>query len=259
MAGRGYGLALPFLALRGALPGHQGQFLLNGFNPGARQAAVHFNLFFALAPGGSAAALASSGTAALAVQVVPHAGHARQGILHAGQLHLEGGLPRACAPGKDIQNDLFTVNHAFVNQPFPFALLGGGKHVVKHHAVRPAVQRQLLYFLGFSGAAQEFGVHVPGLDEVLACNADAEVGDKVFQLVQHGLFFPGLGRVEVDGNEHGSLHHFRLFTNFKHIQAVNGIACWRWAGSPSARSPRVCDSHNRMKRGCRPRMPASKS
>jgi len=215
--GRGDSLALPFLALRGTLTGHQDQFPLNSLNSGARQTTVHFNLLFPFPPGGSAASLAAAGAPALAVQVVPHAGHARQGILHAGQLHLQGGFPCPGAPGKDVQNDLFTVNDAFVNKPFPFPLLGRGEHIVKNNAIRPAIQRQLLHFLRLSGAAQEFGVHVPGLDEVLPCDADAEIGDKVFQLIQHGLFFPSLGGIEVNGNEHGPFHHFRFFADFKHI------------------------------------------
>ena len=47
-------------------------------------------------------------------------------------------------------------------------------------------------------------------------NTQASWRPRAFKVVS-GLFFPGLGGIEVNGNEHGPFHHFRFFADFKHI------------------------------------------
>ena len=85
--------ARALLALRVALLAHQGELLLHLVDALARQPPVDLDLFLALATRRRRAALATTRTTALPVEVTPHPRQARQRIFHARQLHLQARLP----------------------------------------------------------------------------------------------------------------------------------------------------------------------
>ena len=84
------------------------------------QATVHLNLFFTHATVRAAAATtAAARTATFAVKVSPHAGHARQGVLHACEVNLNARFTGLCAFVKNIEDHFFSVDHCYIAQSFP--------------------------------------------------------------------------------------------------------------------------------------------
>ena len=84
------------------------------------QAAVHLNLFFTHATVSTATTTAATAcTTTFAVKVSPHAGHARQGVLHACEVDLNACFTGLRAFVKDIEDHFFSVDDCYIAQSFP--------------------------------------------------------------------------------------------------------------------------------------------
>ena len=73
----------------------------------ADEPAVDFELLFA----GAARSDAGRRAAGDPLEVAPHAGEARIGVLHLRELDLQLGFVRLCAGGEDIENQLGAIEH----------------------------------------------------------------------------------------------------------------------------------------------------
>ena len=177
------------------------------------QSAVHLNLFLTLTASRSTTAFSAAGTTTLAVQVLPHARHTRQRVLHAGQVHLHHRL--TCPTGKNIQNDLFAVNHGHVDQLFPLTLLGGRKQIIKNHAVSAQFLSARTDFLCLTNTAEVFRLQLAGELQTAFNNANAQITHQIHQFRQQRLTLatrlPGQG----DAYQQRPLHHIRLLANLK--------------------------------------------
>ena len=141
------------------------------------EAAVDFDLFFAHAAG-CAAAGAATGACGFAVEVAPHAGEAREGVLHACEFDLEACFLGLCAASEDIEDDFLAVDDGEVGEFFPFALLGGSEAVVDDDDVAFVGACEFDDFGGFAGAAEEFFVHFAAACEDEFDDVDAEGFDE---------------------------------------------------------------------------------
>lgn len=139
----GDGDALALLALGETLLFDLFELAFDGIDAPAGETAVGFELALAFAAIGTAAAAAAAG---LAVEVAPHAGEPREGVLLAGEIDLEPCFCGAGAHGEDVEDDFFAVDDGEVAFFFPCALLGWAEAVVEDDDIA----------LEFFGACDEF-------------------------------------------------------------------------------------------------------
>ena len=182
------------VALGGALLADVFEFTLGAIDADVSHTAVDFDLLFTHAASGGRTARS---TTTFAVEVAPHACEAGEGVLHAGELDLQPGFAGFRALRKDIEDDLFAVDHTDVGSCFPLALLGGGELVVEDDAVAVVGFGEFDDFGGFAGAAEELAVHRAGLGEDLVDDADAEGVDEFFELLEEGFGLVGFAGIEV--------------------------------------------------------------
>ncbi len=180
-----HGVALPRLALGGALLADGFKLFAKLLDAPPEQPPVGFDLGFALAAGGGAAAV-------LAGEVGPGAGQARQRILRTSQLHLQHGFTGLRAFRENIEDHLLAVDHAGFGEPLPVALLGRRQRGVEDQAVRFALLRDLGDFSGFAGADVILRHHRMQVDDQRFEGDDVKVADEVGEFVQMLVHF-GVG------------------------------------------------------------------
>ena len=207
------------VALGGALLADLLELALGAVDADAGHPAVDLDLLFTHAACGGATARA---TAAFAVEVTPHAGHAGQGILHAGELDLQPGFARLGALGKDVEDDLLTVDHTEVGGALPLALLGRGKLVVEDDAVALVGLCELDDLGGLAGAAEELLVHRARLREDLLNDADSQGRHQLLKLLEQGFRLVGFAWIKIEPHQEGALDHLRFLADFEH--SWEGIA-----------------------------------
>jgi len=181
------------------------------------EAAVGFELGFALASsGGSATTAGATGGTALTVEVGPHAGEAGDGVFEAGEFDLEAGFAGAGAHVEDVEDDLMAVDDAEFGVGLPGALLGGGELVVDDDAIGVELFGLLDEFGGLAAAEEVAGGGFAHHGKLDADDADAEGGDEFFELfhqIDGGLH---LTAVEVGADEEGAFDDIGSFSDIKH-------------------------------------------
>ena len=136
--------------------------------------------------------------------------------MHAGEFDLEAGFLGLGALGEDIEDDFLAVDDAEVGELFPFALLGGGEAVVDDDDVALVSAGEFDEFRGFSGAAEEFLVHLAAAVEHRLDDLDAEGFHEFREFFEQGFRFRGFAGIEVKAHQQGALDHVGLFSDFKH-------------------------------------------
>jgi len=170
-------------ALHAALLHDPGEFALEVGDAVADEAAVLLELRFAFTAEGALAALAG--------EVGPGAGEARERIFLAGERDLEHGLPGVGALGENLEDDLLPVDDGEVGEFFPVALLSGRKVVVEDDeigGVGPGLGGE---FLRLAAAEEKRRRGLAQGDERGAGDAEAEIFHQLTQLVQQ---FPSFTR-----------------------------------------------------------------
>ncbi len=206
-----------FFALGGADAAHVGEFGAEACDAIAGQAFVHFDLFFAFAACGGGSAFAATGSAALAVEVLPHAGHAWQSVLHAGEFDLERGFSGMRAASEDVEDDFLAVDDADAAFFFPGALLGWADAVVEDDAVAAVFLGSIHQLPGLAFAHEVAGGGFGDADGFGHGDADAEGLDQFGEFSEEGAGGGFFGAVVVDADEHGVFHHFGSLAKFEHV------------------------------------------
>ena len=177
-----------------------------GFEAGdaiADDAAILFELGFALAAEGAFAALAG--------QVSPGAGEARKRVFHARERDLEDGFAGVGAVGEDLEDDLFAIDDAEAGEFFPIALLGGGELFVEDDDVGLGGFGLVGEFLGFSGAEKERGRGRAQVDERGGDDLEVEVFDELFQFREKFGALAGGHVLSLNADEEGAFEITGLF------------------------------------------------
>ena len=189
---RRHGHAHPARALDAALAHDLGQLLLQVGDPRAHDAPVLLELGLALAAHGAPAALAR--------QVGPRPGEARQGVLHPGEGDLEDGLPGVRPVGEDLEDDLLAVDDGHARKLLPVALLRRREGGVEDDHLGPVLLGLRRELLGLALAEQQGRGRAAQPTRLVLDDREAQVLDQLRQLGQELLALARrhLGRLHAD-------------------------------------------------------------
>src|SRR5439155_7238287 len=115
------------------------------------QPAVGLELGFARTAGADAAGLA--------LEMLPQAGQAGQGVLKLRELDLESRLASARAPGEDVEDQLGAVDHLAVERLLEVAHLRRRQIVVEDHEIGVPLRRERLELLDLALADERGRMH----------------------------------------------------------------------------------------------------
>ena len=201
--GGGDGDALAFLALGGALFADVDELALEGDDAVVDEAAVLLELGFALA--------AHAAGTALAGEMAPSAGEAREGILHAGEGDLEDGLAGLGTVGEDLEDDFLAVDDGEFGEFFPIALLSGREGLVENDDVAALGFGEFDEFLGLAAAEEGGGGRDAELNELGADDGELEVFDELGEFGEELGAFAGGHRFGLYADKEGAFDFFWAF------------------------------------------------
>ena len=215
------GLPESFGALDVAMFDHLLELFFDVGDPVVDHPAIGFELGFALAAGSGAAA-------ALATQVGPRPGEARQGVLHAGQRDLQDRFLGLGPFGKDIDDDFLPIDDADFGFAFPVALLGGREVFVEDENIDIPLVDDIDDFGEFACADQKSGRGLAQFHDHPIGDGDVEVEGQFAQFVEQVLgFLPRHLRL-LNANEQRVLDFLSVVFEFEHGK-VDRLSCF--AGS----------------------------
>ena len=152
----------------------------------------------------------------------PCSSKAGQGVFHPRQGNLKRGFFGMSSFGKDIDNDLLSVDDADFRFTLPVALLGGGELFVEDNNVDVFLVYEIYDFLEFAFADQEGGRWLSQVHDHPLCDGNVEIARELGEFLQKVFGFLARHPRLLNANEEGVLNFLSVFFEVEHGRSETG-------------------------------------
>ena len=146
----------------------------------------------------------------------PHSGQSRQQVLVLRQLYLGAGIARLRTSSKDVQDQVGSVQHPFLQELLDVPKLRWAQFVVEDGEIHLMLQHVLLNLTEFSGANKSLGIGNINLLREALQSLSARCQGQKFEFIQVLLDLNLILFKVDDSNEYGRTRSLGLPSGFDH-------------------------------------------